>query len=167
MEASKVTINPDVIRFQKMDRAKRTKLRRQNIIDLIKSKPYGTPIKLAEFAYVAQCTDASAYALIKTMIKKGIISKDYISRFRITYSVNSEPRTITPAQKPTAAPQAALELEPPVVAETSAEPVTAPTRSLEDYAREFAWEHNSDSLREFIKFMDGKELDMRRQLDRG
>ena len=44
MDATKLTVSPDTLRFQKMSRGKRAKLRRQNIIDLINSKPYGTPI---------------------------------------------------------------------------------------------------------------------------
>src|SRR5690242_5470539 len=71
-----------------MSVGKKTKLRRQNIIDLINSRPYGTPIRLREFAAVAQLSESSAWSLINTMVDKGVISRDQISRYKSAYRVN-------------------------------------------------------------------------------
>lgn len=144
MNASKVTIDPQKLRFDKMSNAKRTQLRKQNMLDLIKSKPFGTPITLDEFAAVGAFTTPSAHNLLKHMIKEGIISKDK-SGNKVCYSVNGTPRITRPAE------------------------IThvLPIKTLEAYARDFAWEHHSDSLREFIKHMETIELDIRRKASGG
>lgn len=141
MEASKVSFSKETLRFTKMTRGKKANLRRQNIIDLINSRSYGSPISLTEFAVVTASSQSSAYALIKSMVKKGIITKQVISPRRTSYSVNGEVKVVKPVAsiKPT-------------------------NKVLGDYAKEFAWDTNSDSLREFVKFMDNKELDLRRQM---
>ena len=88
MDPSKLTISPDTLRFQKMARGKKSKLRRQNIIDLINGKPYGTPISYTEFAAATQTAPSATRSLVRTMARKGIVSQDQISPYRITYRVN-------------------------------------------------------------------------------
>lgn len=164
MEASKVSINPDFIRFEKMPRGKKTALRRQNVIDLIKSKPLGTPIVLSEFqAVTGHTTETSAWALIKTMIKKKKISRVAVEGRvnKFCYVVN-DAKTVKPAA--IAAPPHATPEKPAETAAPRARTTEMPAKNLTSYAREFAWESNSDSLRDFIKWMDGKELDLRRTM---
>lgn len=140
MDASKLTVNPEAIRLNKMSFKKRSALRRQNILDLINSKPFGTPITLEEFAAVAQLTGPAVHSLLATMVKNGIITKDKITHFKIAYAVTGAVHTIAaPRQKPT----------------------------LESLAREYAWKHDTDSLRGFIKWMNEQELSVRRMVDGG
>jgi hypothetical protein len=156
MDASKVTVSPETLRFKKMSPGKRSELRRKNIIELIESKPFGTPITLAEFAAVCSFTDASAHAMLTTMVKKGIISKNPISKAKIAYSVNGEPRVIKPKTEVEPTPTRQIDMD-----------VVGHEKTLGDYAKDFAWQHNSDSLREFVKYMDSVELDIRRLISGG
>src|SRR5437764_15310586 len=118
MDATKLTVSPDTLRFQPMARGKKTKLRRQNIIDLIQSKPSGTPIGLQEFAVVTQTTPSNAWRLVRTMIKRGAISQDRISERRAAYRVNG--------------PVTTKKLDMPIPPPTTATP---PTQcSISDYA---------------------------------
>jgi hypothetical protein len=153
MDASKLTVSPDKLRFQKMSPTKRLLLRRKNVIDLIKSKPYGSPITLAEFQAVTQLRGSGGvHSLLMSMVKKGMITKEKTNHRNIAWTVTGEPRIVKPARHP---------VEPPKEVETMQ------IKSLEEYAREFSWQHNSDSLREFVKFMDNIELDLRRLLSGG
>jgi hypothetical protein len=165
MQASKVSINPNFIKFENMSPGKRAQLRRQNIIDLIRSKAAGTFIPMSEFQAVTQHKKASgAWSLIQGMIKAKIISRVPIDGTynKYSYVVNEDVKTIKSAVT-SAAP---TEMPSSMTASTSRTRTTVetPQKSLTSYAREFAWESNSDSLRDFIKWMDGKELDLRRMI---
>lgn len=158
MQASKLTIDPDKLRFEKMTHAKRSKLRRQNVIDLINSKPYGTPITMREFVDVTQTT--SVQGLLKTMIKKGVITKQPITHRKIAYSVNGAPKTIKPPV------ELVVATPPPAEHQGTTNRLGRGTvyQSVQDYAKDFYWETSSTDLREFIKWMDHKELELRREI---
>ncbi|MDE2106077.1 MAG: hypothetical protein KGL39_53130 [Patescibacteria group bacterium] len=132
MDASKVTVSADTLRFQKMDKGRKTKLRRQNIIDLIKSKAYGTPITLAEFGTAAQLTASSAYSLIETMVKNGVISKDKLEGQKYAYRVNG---AVWVSKKPETAQ-------------------VKPLGNAAELARDFYWQTGSDSLHEFVQWLE-------------
>jgi hypothetical protein len=150
MDASKLTISPDTLRFQKMSRTRKAKLRRQNVIDLIRSKPYGTPITLAEFAQVAQVTDNGAFGILRYMVRKGMLNKDVINRRHVAYTINGPITVRRPATKtePAAMPPA----------ET-----TNYAKAVAEYAKEFYWTSRSDSLHEFLDWLDKRELELRRK----
>lgn len=138
MDASKVTVSPDTLRFTKMSRGRKAKLRRQNIVDLINSKPYGTPITLAEFGSVTQLSIAGAYSLIETMVKHGVVSKDKLDGNRYTYRVNG-------AVWVTKQPETSPELAPkPTVTDSE----------LRQLAKEFYWQTASNDLHEFVAWLE-------------
>ena len=138
MEASKLQIDPKHLRFKPMTRAQRSKLRRENIKALIRSKPAGTVLGLADFAAATQSTEASAYSMLKTLIKRGEVIKipDDQHNRRYSYVVN-EPVSKRSIKEPAAAPAKAYD-----------------HAALVAKAKDFAWSNNSDSLREFIKWME-------------
>lgn len=156
MDASKLTIDPEKLRFQKMMPGKRAQLRRKNMIDLINSKPAGTPLRLEEFEAVTRTSSANVHSVIQNMVKDGVITKTLVegTKNRYCYSVVSNVKVKQPKL--------------PAVPITETAPVQQfPAQTIEDYAREYSWEANNDSLRGFVKWMDGKELDIRRLLSGG
>lgn len=70
MDVSKLTIDPEKLKFTKMPAVKRTQLRERNIIDLIRSKPAGTYISGAEFAAVTGKTSSNVLTMIHSMEKE-------------------------------------------------------------------------------------------------
>lgn len=158
MEASKLTISPERLRFDPMTKGKRAKLRHQNILDLINSKPAGTPISLLDFTRVTGSKDATVHAMLKTMIKWGVIIRVPSEGNNRSYCYTVVGKAVTKAQAQPA----------PVDTRGDDEPKRAQaTKTITEYAKEFVWESNSDSLRDFVKWMDGKELDLRRLSDKG
>ena len=152
MDASQVTISPDTLRFKPMSKGKRTKLRRQAVIDLIKSKPYGTPIILAEFSAVTQLKGtAAAWGLVKTMLKHGTISRDEVGPKKYAYRVNGSVRTtklLPPPAQPTAP---TTEIKPTLDLNKLA------YRTLVEVAKEYYWETASNDLHGFVEWLGKKE----------
>lgn len=146
MEVSKLSISPETLRFQKMSKGKRAKLRRQNIIDLIKSKPFGTPISLEEFAAAIQVkSTGTAYSMLSTMIKQGIVSKDKIDGRHITYSVNGPVTTRALSFSPER-----LDQPKPLQA---IDPNSFSAAVLTQLAKEFYWEKTSNNLHDFVQWL--------------
>lgn len=137
MDASKVTVSPETLRFQKMSKGRKAKLRRQNVIDLIKGKPYGTPITLADFCAVTQLSTGSAYSLIQTMVKHGTISKDKLDGRKYAYRVNGAV-WVTKKSQP---------------AHSTSEPIDTAVEAVR-LAREFHWQTSSNDLHEFVAWLD-------------
>lgn len=131
MEASQLKISPDNLRFRPMSRSKRQLLRRENVKALIRSKPAGTVILLSEFSAVCASNDTNTYSMLQTMIRRGEISRIASEQRgqRYSYVVNEDSRVIKPKQ------------------------TVVKTDSLVEKAKQFAWEQDSDSLRQFIKWM--------------
>ncbi len=139
MDASKVTVSPQYLRLERMGRNKRASLRRQNVLDLIRSKPAGTPITLAEFQAVCSYdTTAAAYGLLKTMINRGTIVREQEGLNRHSYVVAAD--AVKARGK-------------------NSQPAPAPSTDIEALAKEFVWTQNSDSLREFIKWAKVEAFD--------
>ena len=135
MEASKLTISPEHIRFKTLTPAKRAELRRENIKALVRSKPAGTIIMLPEFAMVTAGKPGTVHAMLKTMLKKGVITRQTDDNFkaRFSYTVNEDVKVKKPRAEPVAKKQ--------------------DTSEIVEKAKEFVWEQNSDSLRDFIKWL--------------
>lgn len=146
MEASKLTINPETLRFQKMPRDQKATLRKRNIIDYIQSKPYNTPIAMTELATVASCTVGNVSLIVRHLEKRGIITRTALGRQQTAYAVNGEPKTVTPSK-------------PRVVAVPDHLPQAPTFGDVEALARDFAWQTNSDSLREFIAWAKVEAVD--------
>jgi hypothetical protein len=155
MEASKVTINPDKLKYEQMTEKQRTELRARNIIDLIRNTPAGERITLMQFMKAAGYrTYQSADSKLKSMIRQGLISKTELDHPK-TYAYSINDGTLTaPKREPAKEVQHFDDIQPPF-------------QTLGDYAKQFVWEANSDSLRDFVRWMDGKELDLRRMLSGG
>lgn len=140
MDASKLTIDPSHLRFDKMTGSRKIKLRKENIKALIRSRPAGSPIQYKEFAAVAATSEGNVYSMMKTMIKKGEIHKiDSDERGqRYAWAVD-EAKVIVPKKPKANAPK------------------TYSVEELIEEAKSFAWRENTDSLRGFITSMEGKK----------
>jgi hypothetical protein len=165
MEASKVSFTAETSRQMEapLTRPRYTELRRANILAYIRDKPNGTPIATRELAEVSQNRSyqrtgktSAINGFIKNMECDGLLILETIpgSRKR-RYYPTAGPRP--PASNPRLERQngAACQQEP------------EGNRTLTDMAKDFAWSHDSDSLREFVAWMDGQELDLRRMIDQG
>jgi len=153
MQASSVTISPETLRFNKMSPGKKAKLRRKNIIELIKSKPVGTPIRLREFAAVTLTKAENCQRVLRQMVKEGVLSSEKLGPHKsspVAYFVNNARITRTTATDRSAPPPT--------------EPAFSPryTRTVSDYAKDYYWETHDDSLHGFVAWMDKIELQLRR-----
>lgn len=76
MDVSKLTISKETMNMNKLTNKRKRKLRENRIIELIRSKPTGTPIPIKEFMKPGNFnTEGNAYFFIQTMVDKGLIRK--------------------------------------------------------------------------------------------
>jgi hypothetical protein len=155
MEASKVSISPEHLRFEVKGRNKRADLRRRNFLELIRSKPAGTPITLAEFQEAgAYSTTAAAYGLLKTMLDRGTIVRNVEGLNRHSYVIAADVVKASQAADVEEVPKPVVAPDPPQRG------VSLPTiTNLEDMAKQYAWESGEDSLRGFVQWFKVKTLD--------
>ena len=153
MGVSKLTVSQKTYDLNYLGKKKKTNLRRKAIIELIQSKPAGEIIKTGEIQAVGQFTTyANAWSFINRMTRDGVIARYESEKPKsYYYAVTGAMRITKPGQ------QSSSETSPVI------DPSTKPT--LAEYAKNFAWSHNSDSLRDFVRYMDGKELELRRLAD--
>jgi hypothetical protein len=167
MQASRVQIRPESINYYngKLSSDHRRRLKEAAAIDLINSKPAGTRIKLSEFGHAMHTGhDNNTDSIIKSMLQKRIIGRTEIegSYKKYSYWVNAA-RTVKAANKVLGkgAPkkeikEAAAPVPTPAPAPVIAAPAPPPLESpdIPQLAKEFSWNYNTDSLREFIKWME-------------
>jgi DNA-binding MarR family transcriptional regulator len=155
MEVSQATISPKTLDLNRLSKTKKTNLRRKLVIEYIQSKPSGEIIRMAEIQRVGQFTTTpNTNMFVNRMLRDGIITRYKGDKPRTYYyAVTGAVRVKKPANQ---AEEAQGADKPATVSNN---------HQLTDYAKQFAWERNSDSLREFVEYMDGKELQLRRLSD--
>jgi hypothetical protein len=128
MQASRVTIGPDLLSSGKLNRAKKKALREKLIKEYINSRPYGSAISLKELSSVCQYKSPGEVGpLLSEMVSLGVLCRERIpGKNAYSYTVAGELHITT----------------------TKAE------KTLIDYAKDYAWQHDTDSLREFIIYME-------------
>lgn len=147
MQASRVTIDEKTYDLNVMTRKKKTALRRRLIVEYIESKPAGAIIKMQEFQKLCHfSTYANTHTFIKRMIRDDVIrqvpAEGYKSRF--TYVIVDRP-------EPKPQPKPAVHVAPSApIADINL------YANIERLAKEFAWEQNSDSVREFVPYLKGR-----------
>ena len=90
---------------------------------------------------------AKGVAMINSMVKRRIISFLPTTQFRKTWSVVTDVK-VTPSPK-----EMAASVMPKDIMVALQEYPTVEKMKLVDMAKEFAWQNNSDSLREFIQYV--------------
>lgn len=155
MIASKVEVNPDLIKFKPLSRKKKVELRKSRVIAYIEAKPYMKRITTRELALIAELSPQNTWQLLNRMEKNREIVKHSLTPRTFAYTVPMPVHTVKTA-----------EATQPMEARASTASTGGGTAQLATYAKDFAWSTNSDSLREFVAYMDGKELDLRRLEDR-
>lgn len=160
MQASKVTITPETraAAERPLSRADRHNMQREQIMAYIRNKPAGTPINVRKMGERIGLIGNQLIQLplfLQRMVRDRLITMEGEkgTEYR-TFTVLTDVKTIPPEPQPE--PESVPPPQPPVSNHT-----------LSVYAKEFAWEKDSDSLREFVGWMDGKELDLRRLIDGG
>ncbi len=151
VQATNVKISEQTLFKNKMTGKRKTALRRKLVLELIESKPAGTPITMREFKAVGYfSTEANTHSFVQRMIRDGIVARyDTEKPRKHTYASLGKIKTIKPTP------------EGDVVTQQPKDKVL----SLTAYAKQFSWENNTDSLRGFVQWMDGKELEIRRSAD--
>lgn len=187
MEATKVTITRETMTKNKLTPKQKTRLLENKIIELIKSKPAGTPLSYADFGAVIDQSVGGAFSVITRMLRDGKIGrveneiKSGHSRYSY-YVITSKgkkleipeaPKTEQPvaalAVKGSAAqqhsvdepkeesPKQATAEQPTVVRQMNEADVKAAI--VESLAKEFYWETTSNSLHEFVEWCRDKRTE--------
>lgn len=166
MDASKISVNPELLKFRPLTQIQQRKIREQRIIELIRSKPAGTKIKLRDFAAVIELTPDSTRRLIYRMIERKKLSQFPVTgQARKSYTVLADIKVqkvqpsaaVLPDSRDMKAENFKLRF-PPAVERVSAlqpRPTTPPDTLVQD-AKEFSWQFNSDSLREFVAWAQSR-----------
>ncbi len=144
MIASKVTISPNLLDRPTLRGRRKSNLRRKVIIEYIQSKPAGTVIRLTDFQVVGRFNNAgSTLSCIKAMIREGVINRYEADKPRqYYYSVTGAVRTHKLIET-----DGVVQPRPPMRLHEALLPL----------AKDFVWERTSDSLREFIAYVEGRE----------
>lgn len=157
MEASKLVISAENLRFKPMSRGKRSQLRKENIKALIRSRPAGSKITSKDSQAVTGAKYQTAWAMLNAMVKKGEIIRTPMPGKTKLYSwvVNEDVKVTKPSvdEAPSADKQDTPERSQP-------DEHTATDRtpsSLLAAAKDFAWATNSDSLREFVAWYEASK----------
>jgi DNA-binding transcriptional regulator GbsR (MarR family) len=147
MEVSKLTVSTETLANNTLTHSKKRKLREEAIMALIESKPNGKGITLAEFGHVAHLNGSSSvWQFLNRMVKSGMITKESIPGSRKCYYTTT--RTVNTV-KPKVEKISELELAPSPE-NVFTEKAEMNVKLFIKKAKVFAWEHNSDSLRDFI-----------------
>jgi hypothetical protein len=159
MQASIVTLTPATKNYEMTEDRKR-ELEFEKIMDYIESKPVGTPIRHTEFAGVIMRNPKSMGYIIETMVKRGMIVKDYIQPFRIAYHTTrgvktqkSVPEVVPELTDEELTPEAGISIK------DSFEPVKSDTlnEQIIDAAKSYFWSTQDDSLHAFVESLMGAE----------
>lgn len=145
MDVSQLKISPEALRFKPLSKQRKSQLRHENIKALIRSKPTGTYIPQAEFARVCAFTEASAGSMLKTLLTHKEIERTVIPgrKNQYSYTVCEDVKVTKPAVK----------TAEPIKDESEPIPIASFEISIQERAMAFAWSQNSDSLREFIRWI--------------
>jgi hypothetical protein len=177
MEASKITFSQHTkaaLNARPMSKAAKAKLRRERVKDFIRSQPAGTIIKQTDLAIAAgyDKSQGHGWAFINRMVKNKHIDKDTSEGVsKPSWTVRGDAKIKPPLK-------AELPKDMPEVADKTPESVAAKIAKqlpkfdmhlteidqlkevsagmVTQQAKEFAWTYNSDSLRDFIKWLDRK-----------
>lgn len=177
MQASKVSFSQQTkaaLNARPMSKAAKAKLRRERVKDYIRSQPVGTIIKQTDLATVAgyDQSQGHGWAFIARMVKTGHITKDTSEgSHKPSWTVRGDAKVVKP-KKGVVGKLEGVTVMPEVQIPELPYPADMPrfhfeTDKLEDFndmadgrtkqlAKEFAWQYNSDSLREFIKWLGSK-----------
>lgn len=157
MVASEVKITPETrakLDNQALSPGKKRELRENLIKECIRSAVGGMVTKQELVAAAGYNPDAKSrdyargFGLINSMVKRGIICNDNANKFRKAWTVVEDVHIVTPTPA-----EVAAELVVPQEIRVELQEFEALTSiELVAMAKEFAWQKNSDSLREFIDY---------------
>lgn len=173
MEASKVTISKELLWSPLLTKKKKYQLKTGAVKELIRSKPAGHKMNMTRLMIAAGYDITrqyqSGYGFIKGLMEKKIIVKDQPKEIMSSWSIPGDVVVKTPAKPEnlgsgTVASEQRhipLEITPKIEpiknegfkaigVDPAKSNVLFPTTEIIARAKQFAWERNSDSLRDFI-----------------
>lgn len=158
MEASKVTINQALL-DNKLGKKGKVRLRTNGVKDLIRSKEAGHLFSYRDLIYAAGYREdqyGTGWAFIKRLIKNNKIKivDEQPGKRKQAYCVPGDVQTRPGPYGTTIPPEEPKpqEADAPKGLVGNVE-VLYSIENIVHNAKQFAWEHNSDSLREFIASM--------------
>lgn len=161
MEVSKISFTEETrqkLQSPMLDRKKRQELRRRLALELIKSKPNGSEFSTREFTracFKEGSATTNTLRFVKQMERDGLIAIEAIPNSYKYIVMSRDATTIVAPKVPKVKP---LWKD----GEKPATEVVAPAAVFDDIvelAKQFAWEENSNDLREFIKWGKVKAFD--------
>jgi hypothetical protein len=148
MEASRVIIGPDMeksINDPRLSSSRKKELRIHHVINLINSRPVGTLFKKIELVraagFTTQNSRARGYLFIDSMIENGIINTNGEHKTKSSWYVIDTDKHKEHLNPSTQIPDVKTKVEINV------------QQHIETLAVDFAWNNNTDSLRDFIKYL--------------
>lgn len=169
MQASRVTISPKTLELNGLSRKRKSQLRTESVKEFLRSKPAGTTVTISHLMSAAGYNPRTSYgvgwAFIGRLLRdKVIVCDDPLSKkFEKSYSIPGDTHTVKPANwKPSDNPPYGVPkeaTEKPQTFETEKPGLVGTVQTLYTVenivqnAKQFAWERNSDSLRDFIASM--------------
>lgn len=154
MLASRVTILPETrVKLNNilLSPTKKRELREEMIKERIRKTPDGFLTKQELVAAAGLHPDARSneyargVAMLNSMVRRGILAHEQTHKFRKSWTVLADVK-VTPSPEQVA--EAVVPKEIMVLQDR-----TVDRAKLVDMAKEFAWRSNSDSLREFIVYV--------------
>lgn len=131
MQASKVFISPENLNNTLLKRGKKTELRERLILEHIRQAPAGNRFKIADLASLTRQSPSNCWMFLKKMEQKNLIYREKVPKRNAYFmSVLGDAKT---------------------VGTVKFKGLTS--KELEEKAKQFAWDKNSNDLREFIEWV--------------
>ena len=163
MEVSKITISPQtrMLQASSLSKGKRSKLREELIKEYIRSKPAGYEFSIGDLLRAGGYTNnqyGTGWAFVQRMIKaKRIIGLGKSpGKRKQAYAIPGD-ALVNTKEGPKLNPEPITSALISEKIDKSHIPQNLGLRWVEDEARQFAWLENSDSLRQFIDYLNKKE----------
>lgn len=152
MQASKVHLSAETLQAMNrpMTSDQRYALRRQRAIDFIKSKPTGTKLSIGDICRAAGVYPSSSQNFFMNKMKADgtLTQHKNLDDLFGSWTVNEDVKTsLMPSLSSDFKAPRSLTLDPP-----------PQEKDIVGLAKDYYWQTSSDSLREFIKWLDTKEL---------
>jgi hypothetical protein len=169
MEVSRLTFKPESkqsLHNPMLSRKQRSQLRYRHIVDYIHQYPSNKKLKISDVLAAAGYSTAqnnytAGSAFLKSLIRRGALKWEHQPHAKYArFYVPSDSQSASEPAKPTGQPepaaddsQSAREPEPAADDSQSARDKLAFAVRVENLAKEYAWQHNSDELRGFIQWL--------------
>lgn len=166
-EVARVEIAPETMIKNTLSRKRKMELRQEAIVAFINSKPIGTRFRMRELIKAAGYDSdsvsqyQSGFTFVDRLTKNGTLKREKVPKSTAHhYWVIQQPQPISfkgaeEVDTTSGEPQEPV-VELPIM-EVPSDVTIKDVTELVSKAKQFAWDSNSDSLREFVGWLAGQE----------